>query len=431
MKTITNFLALALVLAMTAVAGAQSVEIKQKDGSRWRGDVGDQVEVTYLEQGVDITMTGELTKVASLYIIVRGDIAGSIRDKTIFRGDIVRMKDAKDAASESTTAQKKPEKPERDPDAPTNDIGEEMGVFVLPLVGGVGQEFRVDEIIEIGKHADTFGPGQTIVLIIDSNGGLVFESLQINEAIWDMKERSGHRVVAWVRKAISAGCSTAMACDEIYFMSEGSAGSVTTLAGGQALGGAEAEKHVSDFVRVAKRSGYSEHIARAMKLNKYMCSYDKDPETGEITWYGDTSGAFVLSNAEQNLSFNASNALHCGFSKGTADTEEELAEFLGLERWYEIDDYGRKIASKWQKTAKEAQDAIPRLLQQYGYKNTGTGDAKLILSTKIRILKDVLRWWDRAPNIARMTAPPEEQLERMIKQHQRELELMRRAERGR
>jgi aspartyl-tRNA synthetase len=36
------------------------------------------------------------------------------------------------------------------------------------------------------------------------------------------------------------------------------------------------------LVKIAREAGYSEHIARSMKLKKYMCSYDKDEETGEI-----------------------------------------------------------------------------------------------------------------------------------------------------
>ena len=50
-------------------------------------------------------------------------------------------------------------------------------MFVLPLEGGVGQEFRHDEIVELTKYIDkNYGPGQTIVLYINSNGGLVLEN---------------------------------------------------------------------------------------------------------------------------------------------------------------------------------------------------------------------------------------------------------------
>ena len=377
-RTFRMLLAFCIAAMMAPATFANDVEVRLETGATWRGDLNDRVDVTYLDQGVEVTFTGELTKVARLYIIVDGNIAGEIRSQTIFRADIVSMKDAKamDASERSVTRRaeegRKKSRQELLDVGPQDTDGNSLGVFFLPLEGGVGQTLRHNEILMIGEHADSFGPGQTIILKIKSNGGLVVEALDIENAIEEVKKR--HRVVAWIEKAISAGCSTAMSCDEIYFMTEGSAGSVTTLAGSGSLTGAEAERHVDDFVRLAKKNGYSEHIARSMKLNKYMCSYDKDPETGEVTFYGDESGEFVLSRADQNLSFNANNALHCGFSKGTADTLEELASALGYPKYHEIDDYGRKVASDWQSTYKRAEQEIPILMARLNYEGAGSGD---------------------------------------------------------
>ena len=425
-----------LVMVIAATSFARP-EVSNRDGSTWRGSEGDAVTVTFVEQRIEQTLSGKLISAKDNYIVIEADIAGELREKVIFRADVVKVENTRKADTSADAAATGPKRdaPRRRGDTsdradlPVDDMGREVGVFVLPLEGPVGETFRHQEILEIGKHADKFGPGQTIVLLVSSNGGLVLESLEINQAIQDVRKR--HRVVAWLDKAISAGCSTAMACEEIYFMSTATAGSVTTLAGGRSLGGAEAELHVEDFVKLAKKSGYSEHIARAMKLNKYACSYDKDPVTGEVTFYGDQSGEFVLSTEDQNLSFNASNALHCGFSRGTADTEEELAKLLGMAEWNEIDDHGRKLAKKWQRTATEAKRQIAKLFRDSQRPVPG-GDALANIGKRVRIIEELIDWVNRAELVAMMEGvPPKERLEDELEQLRKQMGDMIRARRNR
>jgi hypothetical protein len=408
-----RLVALCTLLAVTATALAGSVEIRLKDGATWRGAVNDTVEITVLEQGVEVPLTGTLIKAANLYLIVEAKIAGEVRQKTIFRDDIVKMRTVSgDAVEKPRTVQRRPKRPMKTRDAASDDVprtadGRELGVFLLPMEGMVGESFRHDEIDKIGEIADEHGPGQIIVLLINSNGGLVLESEHITESIWDLKER--HRVVAWVKKAISAGCATAMVCDEIYFQSHGTAGSVTTISGLSHIPEEQAQPGIDYLVEIARRSGYSEHIARSMKLKKYMCSYDKDEETGEITWYGDMSGEHILSSDEQNLTFNASNALKCGFSKGTADTEDDLAELLDLPRWHEISNEGRKMAKDWQDTVKRCKEEVPLLIQQRDYKNTSSGDPIVRLGTLIQINNKLIRWIDRCEWPCRLMGLPEKE----------------------
>ncbi|NNM26820.1 MAG: hypothetical protein HKO59_12690 [Phycisphaerales bacterium] len=314
-----------------------------------------------------------------------------------------------------------------DDEIPLGPDGKPLGVFVLPLEGSVGTYIRREEIKKIGEHADTYGPGQIIVLLINTNGGSALESQFISDEIFKLRER--HRVVAWVQKAISAGCQTAMCCQEIYFMTEGSAGAVTTWnpGSGQSIKGEDLEKSMEHLAEIAERSGYSKYIAHAMKTNSAMVSYDKDPETGEVTFYDDLSGEHVLSDDDSNLSFTSSNALDCGFSKGTADTGPELAKLLDLPKWHEIDDYGRKLAEQWQATVKRAEEDIPRLIARRGYWKT-SGDAVERIGALIQIDKSLLRWIDRAPNVAAQRLGPNarEQIEREIAELRKQLADMRR-----
>jgi hypothetical protein len=429
-----------LTLAVTATSFA-AIEIRLKNGSRWKGDLNDRVEVQYKHAGVEMQIDGDLKKVEDLYIVVHGEFAGKVQDRTIFRSDITSMRSAQGGQDTSTstavTAKSTSEKAQPSASGGSVEgqgagphVGGAMGVFVLPLDGMVGEGFRHQEIDAVGEEADKYGPGQIIVLIINSNGGLVLESEMVTESIWKLKDR--HRVVAWVNKAISAGCSTAMVCDEIYFMTEGTAGSVTTIRGMQHVPEEQAQPGIDYLVELARRAGYSEHIARAMKLTKYMCSYDKDPVTGDVTFYGDTSGEFVLSDGEQNLCFNSSNALHCGFSKGTVDTEQEMADSLDLAEWNEISQYGREIAADWQSTVEDAKEDIQRQIARLEYYKTGGGDPKEVLGARIQILKKLIAYWNKAPNVCYLMGLPEKSFfERQIAELRKQLADIRRAERRR
>lgn len=286
MKNLSMKLIACLMLLLVCATALAEVELRLPDGSRWRGDIQDNVVVEFTEQGTQIEIKGVVTKLTDQYLIIDGSIGGKTQQKLVFVADIVSMETA-DAASMTDSGKTRANSGNSGTrqrltgaDAGKNASKDTyQGVFLLPLHGPVGNSFRHDEIKMIGEHADQFGPGQIIVLHIKSNGGLVLESDRINATIHDVRKR--HRVVAWVEKAISAGCSTAMACNEIYFMSSGTAGSVTTLSGGGSVAEEAMVIPIEEFAAFAEESGYSGHIARAMKLNKHMCSYDKDPETGE------------------------------------------------------------------------------------------------------------------------------------------------------
>ena len=83
--------------------------------------------------------------------------------------------------------------------------------------------------------------------------------------------------------------------------------------------------------------------------------------------YGTMEGKIPLSTDQENLTINAFDAEACGFSIGTADTEEELAKILGLPRWYETTDDGRRIHKNWHKTLERAQASCPTSSPGHGH----------------------------------------------------------------
>lgn len=421
-----------LSIATVALAG-QSVAIRLHDGSRWTGEVQDRIDLTYTQRGVRIHTEATLVRATEYFITVEIDIAGEIRHQTIFTNDIVAMKTLGDAAVLDVKARRPvSDVKRREGPGPSRDVDRNTpGVFVLPLEGMVGLNLRHEEMEKIAEEADKYGPGQIIVFIIDSGGGAVTEMEKIHETLMKIKQR--HRLVAWIKQAISAACATAMHCDEIYFMTNGTAGAMTAFNGGTgvAWSGEELEewqRRAGDWMEAGGRSRY---IAEAMIHSPNLLSYDKDEVTGEVTFYNDLSGETILSRKGENLVFTASTALDSGFSDGTASNEQELAKLLDLPEWYETSDYGRRIAEGWQKNVKTAERELRLLQSRLQYAGTGSGDPIEILGSRIKIYKEFVRWHDRCPNCARFGGlPPKEQLEREIHVMRKDLADLKRRRRG-
>jgi hypothetical protein len=225
-------------------------------------------------------------------------------------------------------------------------VSPKKGVFLLPWRGGVGQTACAAEIEAVAAEADKWGPGQTIVLEIDSPGGVLTEVFKVVDTIAKARER--HRVVAWVREAISAAAVSAMVCDEIYFRRDGVLGAAMVIGGGDSPYGGALEKFREELGAAIEKNGRPRAVFEAMVLAKPVLTYTKDPATGKVTFHGRRTGApgeVVLSDEKDTLAFNAGNSLDCGFSKGTADTGAELAPLLGLKEWHEVSDFGVKLAT--------------------------------------------------------------------------------------
>ncbi len=429
-STLSTILAGSLLLSIATTAVAGAIEIRLQDGSRWTGELLEQIELTYRQRGVEIETTATLVREAEYFITVETDVAGEIHQLTIFKDDIVRLSTigaAVDAVMDVKGAE--PTRVRGESRTRSGDYKADSsrpGVFVLPLKGTVGIEFRHEEIEKIAEEADKYGRGQIIVLVIDSGGGLITEMETIHETMITIKKR--HRLVAWVKKAISAACATAMHCDEIYFMTNGTAGAMTAFKGTKSWSGDELELWLTNAGDWMESGGRSRYIAEAMIHNSKLLSYDKDADTGEVTFYNDLSGETILSRTSENLVFTASNALDCGFSDGTASNEQELAELLDLGEWYEISDYGRRIAKDWQDLVKRGQHELRLLQERLSYAGTGSGDPVEILGNRIKIYEKFLRWKDRCPPCT-MGMPPKEDLKRQISEMRRDLANMKKRRR--
>ena len=138
------------------------------------------------------------------------------------------------------------------------------------LVEGEINDYQYDFITRQFAKAREAG-ATTIILEIDSYGGLVTSGLEISRFL---KQQDDLKIIAYVtEKAISAGVMTAMACDEIAMapgtmMGDSAPIMVSPEGGLQNLGATERAKAESpvlaDFLDSAERNGHDPLLAEAM-----------------------------------------------------------------------------------------------------------------------------------------------------------------------
>jgi hypothetical protein len=416
------------VLALGGLVSADQYELMFDNGSSWRGNDGDRVDVVFSERGISQSMSGVVMKVDGRpgfeIVFVRGQIAGKEATKGIFAPDIETMKTSGpaaggDAGTTPARATREPATKAKGGSTPAvTTVGEDgvlesskPGVFFMPWEGPVGIEARHDEIKSIIEEADKYGPGQIIVLQINSPGGLVIEGDKIHETLKDVKQR--HRVIAWVKEAISAAAFTSLHCDEIYFMQVGAMGSAVMYAGQTAISGGELDAWLEKFSEVAEIGGRDPIIARCMVTRTAMASYDKDPDTGKVTIYPDMRGEFDISDDQNVLTLNSYNAIDCGYADGIANTTDELAVLLDLPEWHEVNDSGRRIHERWQRTVKQCRERIPRL----------QAELQRNPERAITLLKELLGWYNRCYPVLvyEMGLPPDpDPIKRQIEEIRRQ-----------
>lgn len=267
-------------------------------------------------------------------------------------------------------------------------------VFILPLDGTVGIGLRHDEMEQVAKIADSFGPGQIIVLRINSNGGLVIEGDKIAATLTRIKVN--HKVVAWIEKAISGGAYTALFCDHMYFMPEAALGSITMWSGDRVENKAVREDWKIQVAKACAAGDRDPLIGPAMVHSEMELSYDKID--GKVTFYPDAKHQFVLSRKGENLDFIATTAEHSGFSAGTAANEIELFRKLKVDdpTRFEINTVGKEIAEKWQKLIKGAKDEVPVLLEKRNIEGSSQGGIPF-LQARIRNTQKIIDWFKKCP----------------------------------
>jgi hypothetical protein len=393
MKQLIFSLTSTLLLFASIVFGSPA-EVQLKNGKSWKGEIGQIVSVEWKGRRSNNIVEGEITTATADYIVVGGElilieyiisIKGD-KDSQEPDPDVTSVDNAQDATDDDLPSTQEHKKA-------TASEGElPRGVFVLPWKGTVGEKMRPTELRRLVEYIETnYGLGQIIVIEINSGGGAVHKWSEIRDVIFDAKER--HRIIAWIDNAGSAAASTAFTMDEIYYRTHGYLGSCTMYSGPieNVADDPTLYAWIKEFQGVLAKSSWNPLVAGSLVKSWEAFSYDVDPITEEITYYADTSGATVLSDRSHNNMLNPKEALRCKLSDGTADTGEELAKLLDLDEWIEIDQFGREIASDWEKTLASWEEDKQDLMQRVQGDVDGKTQKQRLIN-QIKAIEELIRW---------------------------------------
>ncbi len=413
-------------IALTIAPSARAADIKISDGTIVKVDAGNSVRVLLTASASASAVNPTKPAAAPSASVVEGKIlrvnaddksitvtaivAGKPTDRVIKWSSIksisiVGSSAAADSKTGTAIAAAPPAK---------------RTIFIMPWEGTVGEGARHDEIEAIGKEADKIGPHQIIILEVISPGGLVTEGDEIDATLMDLKKR--HRVIAWIKEAISAAAFTSLHCDEIYFQRVGTLGAITMFAGTKSIEGAELDAWQKKVGDVAEVGGRNRWIGEAMVTNAPLLSYDRD-ENGNIKWYNTLEGKYPLSDEIQNLTLNADKAMHCKFADGIANNPDELIALLHLNKEdVVISPVGYKIHKDWQALLEDCKEQKPKIIRDA--MNPAGSDNVAQIGSQIKAIKQLILWWDKCAPCMQLEGPqvpPKEELEKQLKQLRKQL----------
>lgn len=269
---------------------------------------------------------------------------------------------AADHAAPRTLAQSQPLSiPKATDSAPAEDPNDEKTSTDMPgvpkaLVLTLGDEqngdmvgvYMVAHILEraiptLEKELGTDKTG-VLVLRVHSGGGFGLEVQKIVDVIQN-EYKSRWRTVGWIDTAISAAAMSSHILEEIYFTSRGNYGACTGFYGSldRPVEGRELQESLVQMERISAKAGWDPLIMRAMQIQQPVSA--TIDEVGNVKFHDDLSGDFIVNRPREILTFNCRSAEKIKFSRGTADTLDELTKLMGYK---ELNWVGKKVAgSPW------------------------------------------------------------------------------------
>jgi membrane-bound ClpP family serine protease len=245
-----------------------------------------------------------------------------------------------------------------------------------------------------------------IVFQINSGGGALIEQHRIIEYLRD-EVKPRYRAVAWIDSAISAAAMSAWVLDEIYMMKQGNIGACTgfrNLAGGtEAMEGVELERELMWMEQVSGWGKRDPYIMRAMQV--YMTLSADIEEDGDVIWYDDDSGEYMVSPQDQILTFHSHDAVKFGVAEAVVDTKEELARALGCEEWVEVGFEADEYQQEFRENVGRAQVKLSELgnklqLAVSAAQGAPSADERnRQVGVARRYLREMKGWINRAPSL--------------------------------
>lgn len=276
------------------------------------------------------TLDGTVVREQDGYIWFKVKVGG-IEQETFFKPDQVdrlEKEGASVADGKGVTPAPKPAAAPRAqggaPRAAIISLGESGGKNMVGIYFTADSLRRLIPILEDEKI-------EVVVFRINSGGGLALELQGLSDVIHN-EYKPKFRVAAWIESAISAAAMTSHCIEEIYMMPQGNYGGCTMFrpdgqGGGIAAKGRELEEVLYQMEKISARGKHPKEIMRSMQIMEPLsCTID---ENGDVHWYNNLDGQYVVNPPERVLTFTASEAVKYKFAKGIAADINELGKLMG------------------------------------------------------------------------------------------------------
>ncbi|HUU10409.1 MAG TPA: hypothetical protein VM431_07685 [Phycisphaerae bacterium] len=207
--------------------------------------------------------------------------------------------------------------------------------YVIPIKGVIGRHFTAGRMQACLKEAERLKPA-VVVLELDTGGGDIIDAERIVDLIIAHKDL---RFVAFVRKALSAGATIALACEKIFVAESATIGGAVSYSVGsdgipQRLPADVAEKFQSVWRAVCRKAaehgGHPTLIAEAMVDPAFALTTRE--EGGKPVFERDGQGK-VLKAKGRILTLTAREAIDCRIAQAMVLDLQGIAQHLGMPNW--------------------------------------------------------------------------------------------------
>lgn len=279
---------------------------------------------------------GEIVREGDGFLFIKYKIGSIVQEKLIASSDIKKIE--RDAAKAAPKDAKAPADEKKKDDKPAAPLGSATKVAILNFGPPSSWQGKVDSMVGTVISAQAFkdvipklekAGVQVVVIRVNSGGGLGLEVPKFQE-LFEKEYKPRFRTVAWIESAISAAAMSPYVIEEMYFFREGNLGACTGWYGNlQNVEGADLEEYMIMMEEASRLGKRDPKIMKAMQVQVPL-SANIDEVTGEVTWFQDTSGQFLVNPGNEILTMNSTQAVKFKFAKGVADTREELAKVMNL-----------------------------------------------------------------------------------------------------
>jgi len=175
----------------------------------------------------------------------------------------------------------------------------------------------------------------------------------------------------------------------------------TSAGRAQAAEGADLAYYLRLGEKLSERGRRNPLIMRSMQVFMTL-SADID-EFGNVTWYDNDQGEYLISREDRILTLNSHEAEKFGVSDGTANTKEELLRLMGVSEWVEVGKDADEYIRRFRESVADLNARASELLQKWdmALQLARTGDENLRnqgIGRARRILRELRAMVNRAPS---------------------------------